>query len=164
MAQAKVQGLAARAAALAINTGVIKDKAQIARIGQLNTRAYQAVLAVRAAYLAANASGYAAALSQARAAIGPGAKRIDPAFGGNARAGEDHDIARSVHAGHEARGAREEQWQASGLSAAKDAWGRRSPAGCDFSPQQVTRTIALRRKVTGVVRIVGQLVRHPLGY
>ena len=60
---------AARAAALAIETGVIKDNATIARIGELNSRAYAAVLAVRAAYSASNASGYASALNRARGAI-----------------------------------------------------------------------------------------------
>ncbi len=60
---------AARAAALAIKTGLIKDKPTIARIGQLNARAYAAVLAVRAAYQAGNTASYVSALTQAQSAI-----------------------------------------------------------------------------------------------
>lgn len=60
---------AARAAALAIETGVVKDKATIAYIGQLDQRAYGAVKAVRAAYLAGNSASYLAAISAARAAV-----------------------------------------------------------------------------------------------
>lgn len=60
---------AARAAALAIKTGLVKDKATIARIGELDKRAYAAVLGVRAAYQAGNATDYLSALTQARTAI-----------------------------------------------------------------------------------------------
>jgi hypothetical protein len=60
---------AARAAAFAISTGLIKDRAQIARIGVLNNRAYQAVLAVRTAYTASNATGYLSALTMARQSV-----------------------------------------------------------------------------------------------
>lgn len=59
----------ARAAALAINTGLIKDPAAIQRIGQLDARAYAAVLAVRSAYQAGNSADYLSALSQAQSAI-----------------------------------------------------------------------------------------------
>lgn len=61
---------AARAAALAIETGLVKDRAAIARIGDLNRRAYAAVTAVRAAYLAGNSASYLSAITQARGAIG----------------------------------------------------------------------------------------------
>jgi hypothetical protein len=60
---------AAKAAALSIEVGLVKDPATIKRIGVLDQQAYAAVLAVRQAYLAANASGYLAALSQANAAL-----------------------------------------------------------------------------------------------
>ncbi len=60
---------AARAAALAISTGLVKDRATIARIGHLDQRAYNAVLAVRAAYEAGNSANYLSALTQAQAAI-----------------------------------------------------------------------------------------------
>jgi hypothetical protein len=60
---------ASRAAALAINTGLVTDRATIARIGQLDARAYAAVQAVRTAYLAANGTGYLSALTQARQAV-----------------------------------------------------------------------------------------------
>ncbi len=70
---------AARAATLAIQTGFIKDQATIARIGELNTRAYAAVLAVRDAYAAGNSAGYLSGVSQARAAIGD----LLAAVGGN---------------------------------------------------------------------------------
>ena len=61
---------AARAATLAIRTGMVKDRATIARIGELDTRAFRAVDAVRAAYNAGNSSAYVDALTQANAAIG----------------------------------------------------------------------------------------------
>lgn len=61
---------AARAATLAIQTGLVRDPATIAQIKALDTRAYNAVLAMRAAYTAANSSGYASALVQANGAIG----------------------------------------------------------------------------------------------
>lgn len=61
---------AARAAALAIETGLVKDRATIARIGALDRRAYAAVQAAERAYRAGNAASFAAALVDARAAIG----------------------------------------------------------------------------------------------
>jgi hypothetical protein len=60
---------AARAAALAIQTGLVKNPATIQRIGQLDARAYAAVQALRQAYLAVNGTAYLAALSQARQAV-----------------------------------------------------------------------------------------------
>lgn len=62
---------AARAAALAIRLKLpfADEPSEVVRIGQLNKRAYAAVLAVHDAYKAANASGYLSALTQARAAI-----------------------------------------------------------------------------------------------
>ena len=61
---------AARAAALAINTGLIKDKPTIARIGALDRQAYAAVQAVRAAYLTANSDSYVAAIMNANSVVG----------------------------------------------------------------------------------------------
>src|SRR5690242_17257829 len=60
---------AARAAALAITSGVVSDPAKVKRIGELDSRAYAAVQAVRQAYLTANAASYAEALANANAAI-----------------------------------------------------------------------------------------------
>ncbi len=60
---------AARAAALAIETGLIADRDTIARIGALNRSAYTAVQAVERAYRAGNADSYLAALADARAAV-----------------------------------------------------------------------------------------------
>lgn len=59
---------AARAAALAIRVGIVKDAATIAKIGELDGKAYAAVLAVRQAYLAGNSDGYLSAITQAREA------------------------------------------------------------------------------------------------
>lgn len=61
---------AARAAGLAISTGLVKDTATIRHIGALDRRAYAAVVAVRSAYLAGNSANYLAAIAQARAAVG----------------------------------------------------------------------------------------------
>lgn len=60
---------AAKASSLAIRSGVVTDRETIARIGQLNERAYAAVKAVRAAYDAGNATGYLAAFTDAKLAI-----------------------------------------------------------------------------------------------
>jgi hypothetical protein len=60
---------AARAAALAIDAGLVKDPAKVARIGQLDNQAYAAVQAVRTAYSAANAADYATAIARANAAV-----------------------------------------------------------------------------------------------
>jgi hypothetical protein len=60
---------AARAATLAIQTGLIKNPVTIARIKALDSRAYGAVQAIHTAYLAANASGYGTAIEQANAAV-----------------------------------------------------------------------------------------------
>ena len=45
---------------------------------------------------------HAVLFPQARAAIGPGAERVDAAFRGYARAGQNHDVACRSHARHEA--------------------------------------------------------------
>lgn len=60
---------AARAAKLAIDTGVIRDKATIARIGVLSEAAADKVDALRFAYLGGNSTDIATALSNARSAI-----------------------------------------------------------------------------------------------
>lgn len=60
---------ASRAAALAIRIGIIKDPATIRHIGDLDTKAFGIVMAVRAAYLAGNAADYGTALKEAEAAI-----------------------------------------------------------------------------------------------
>jgi len=60
---------AAKAAKLAIQTGLIKSPATMARVAALDTRAYHAVQAVRSAYLAGNATSIAAALAQANGAV-----------------------------------------------------------------------------------------------
>ena len=60
---------ASRAAALAITAGVITDRATIAKIGQLDSRAYAVVQAVRSAYLAGNGTNYLAAIEAARKAV-----------------------------------------------------------------------------------------------
>lgn len=60
---------AARAAALAIETSVVTDRATIAKIGALDLKAKAAVDAVEAAYRAGNASSYAAALLAANDAV-----------------------------------------------------------------------------------------------
>lgn len=60
---------AARAAAVGIEAGLITDRQAIARIGDLDRRAYAAVQATERAYRSGNADSYAAALVEARAAI-----------------------------------------------------------------------------------------------
>lgn len=60
---------AAKSAALAIRTGLIKDPATIKRIGELDGQAYGLVKAVRAAYESANSASYEAALAKANEAI-----------------------------------------------------------------------------------------------
>lgn len=60
---------AARAAALAIEAGLVSDPATIARIGSLDRTAYAAVQAVEAAYRTGNAATYAEALARGRAAV-----------------------------------------------------------------------------------------------
>lgn len=60
---------AAKAAALAIRTGVVSDPNTIRRIGELDNRAYAAVQATRAAYNAGNASSYLGAFNQANVAV-----------------------------------------------------------------------------------------------
>ena len=51
---------AARAAALAIETGLVDDPTTVARVGEIDRRAYAAVQATEAAYRAGNAASYAA--------------------------------------------------------------------------------------------------------
>lgn len=60
---------AATAASIAIEAGAVTDPATIAMIGEIDRRAYQAVLASRAAYDAGNAEGYAEALTEADRAV-----------------------------------------------------------------------------------------------
>jgi hypothetical protein len=63
---------ASKAAALAIPIAVATgamSPATVRRIGELDNAAFAAVMAVRQAYLAANAASYGAALKQANAAI-----------------------------------------------------------------------------------------------
>jgi hypothetical protein len=84
---------AARAAALAISTGLVSNQATIAKIGQLNSRAYAAVTAVRSAYLAANGSAYLAAVSQARAAIGDLLAAVRGPSASNAKASHNVQLA-----------------------------------------------------------------------
>lgn len=59
----------AKAAALAIETGLIRDPATIKRIGELDVAAYDAVKAVRSAYDAANSRSYLEGLTKANAAV-----------------------------------------------------------------------------------------------
>lgn len=61
---------ASKAAALAIRTGLVTSAATIKRIGELDTKAYAAVVAVHDAYKAANAASYGAAIAKANAVIG----------------------------------------------------------------------------------------------
>lgn len=60
---------AARAAAIAIETGFIDDPATVARIGDLDVKAFTAVRAAEAAYRAGSSTSYAAALAEARKAV-----------------------------------------------------------------------------------------------
>lgn len=60
---------ASLAASLAIKTGVVSKPATVRKIGELDNRAYTAVLAVRSAYQAGNASSYNSAIADARAAV-----------------------------------------------------------------------------------------------
>lgn len=60
---------AARLAAVAISSGLIKDKATIAQIGEWDAKVFSAVQGVRAAYLTGNADTYASALREARIAL-----------------------------------------------------------------------------------------------
>lgn len=60
---------ASKAAALAIRTGVVTNRATMVRIGELDAKAYAAVRAVRAAYGASNAANYHTAFVTARTAI-----------------------------------------------------------------------------------------------
>lgn len=60
---------AARAAALAITSGLVKDQATIARIGRLDNQLYAAVMKVRGLYLAGNAATYQAAVDQANSLL-----------------------------------------------------------------------------------------------
>lgn len=60
---------AARAANVGIEAELIKDRETINRIGELDRRAYAAVQATQRAYRAGNATSYAAAITDARAAV-----------------------------------------------------------------------------------------------
>ncbi|MGB7407138.1 MAG: hypothetical protein WA908_01415 [Pontixanthobacter sp.] len=61
---------AAKAAKLAIETGIVNNPNTIRAIGAADRRAYRAVVAVEAAYDAGNATSYANAIEEARRAIG----------------------------------------------------------------------------------------------
>lgn len=65
----KAYTLSAKAASLAIRTGVVSSPSTIARIGDLNRKAYAAVVATRAAYRAGNATSYRRAFAEAMDAI-----------------------------------------------------------------------------------------------
>lgn len=58
-----------KAAGLLIETGLIKDKALIARIGAADALAINAVRAVREAYLTANSASYTEAIRRANVAL-----------------------------------------------------------------------------------------------
>ena len=60
---------AARAAAIAIETGFVSDPATVRRIGHLDQVAYAAVKATNGAYRAGNAADYQTALGEARTAV-----------------------------------------------------------------------------------------------
>lgn len=60
---------ASRLGTTLIRSGAITDKAVIRKFGELDKAAYQAVLAVRAAYETANAQSFADALAEARRTI-----------------------------------------------------------------------------------------------
>ena len=60
---------AARSAALAIETGIVRDPVTVRRIGELDQRAFAAVKTAERAYRAGNADSYAIALSEAREAV-----------------------------------------------------------------------------------------------
>ncbi len=60
---------ASRAAALAIRVGVVTDSTKIAKIGELDRKAFALVQAVHAAYESANAASYTDAFNKAQAAI-----------------------------------------------------------------------------------------------
>lgn len=99
-AAAKAAGLAIQVAAAA---GHPFSAATVQRIGQLDTRAYNAVTAVRAAYLAGNSTNYLSAISTARsavsdilAAIGGGHASLQRPPGGYSGAVTE---ARTAHAG-----------------------------------------------------------------
>lgn len=97
---------ASRAAGLAI-TGAAAighpfSSATLKRIGELDSKAFAAVTAVRQAYLAANSTGYLAAIEQAKAAIA----ELLAAFGGGAPTalqsvpfGDAYATAMGAHAG-----------------------------------------------------------------
>lgn len=60
---------AAKAAAVAIETGAINDPATITKIGAADRRAYMAVVALRSAYDAGNATSYSEAFIEANGAV-----------------------------------------------------------------------------------------------
>lgn len=61
--------LAAKAAALAIRADIISDPAMIVKVGDLRRKAYAALLQVRRAYRAGNATSYRAAFQEFLAAL-----------------------------------------------------------------------------------------------
>lgn len=61
--------LAAKAAALAIRTGLVSEPATVVKIGDTNRKAYAALLKVRAAYRTGNAASYSAAFREFEALI-----------------------------------------------------------------------------------------------
>lgn len=60
---------AAKAATLAIRANAVSDPATIAKIGELDRKAYAAVQATREAYNAGNAASYAEAFTRAQGAV-----------------------------------------------------------------------------------------------
>jgi hypothetical protein len=99
---------AAKAAGLAIETGLIKNQDTIRRIGAADQKAYAAVMAVRSAYLTVNATEYTEALARANAALSEftalfGARtsyRMAPATtyrAALASAAREHETRKAVH-------------------------------------------------------------------
>lgn len=60
---------AAKAAALAISTGLVRDRDRVAQIGQADRAAFAAVKAAEVAYAAGNAQSYGAAIVQVNAGV-----------------------------------------------------------------------------------------------
>lgn len=61
--------LAAKAATLAIRSGIVSEPATIVRIGEVRGKAYAALLKIRSAYRIGNAASYSAAFREFEAAI-----------------------------------------------------------------------------------------------
>jgi hypothetical protein len=117
---------ASRAAGLAISTGLVKDHATIVRIGQLDSKAYAAVQAVRAAYVAANSASYLSGAVTGPAGCGGPSSRRARAFGVE-RQGATLCPAGRRRAGNQ--GSVRYDWRGMGTAAAAgySAGGRRRP-------------------------------------